>query len=128
MQIEKSRYLIKYIYFILCCLCTLLDGFILIFIGYNTSILTRENKWETNKIIFIDIIYHLVSALGGIFSICTSGKSNMRGLFFGLCMLLSSFFASFYIIEIKNFSAYLMIFFVICMSKDIYRISALHKS
>jgi len=116
MQIEKSRVYIKYNYFILSCLCTMLDGFLLIFIGYNTSILSKENKWQNHPLRLVDIVYHLISASGGVLSIYTGAQSNMSGIFFGLFISLTAFFCSFNLLEIKNFQFYLAVLFIICLS------------
>ena len=98
------------------CFCMFLDGFVLIFIGYNTSILSKQNKWEGHRLILIDVIYHLVSAFGGILSIFTSAGKNIKLLSIGLFTLLIAFVCSLYLIGIKKFPLYLIIFFVIGLS------------
>ena len=62
------------------CLSTTLDGYLLILIGYNKTILNKEWNLNENYLIFLEIFFHINGALGGIFSIPTCHYSNRIGL------------------------------------------------
>jgi hypothetical protein len=107
---------IKIYNFILACLSTFLDGFVLIFLSYNNSILSKEYSWQENSVAYLDIIFHLISALGGLLSTYTTNLSTYNGLLFGLYFSIAAFVASFFLFVVKNFIIYSFIFFIICLS------------
>lgn len=95
---------------------TILDGFILIFIGYNSTILTKINKWEESKIFYLDLNFHLSSALGGLFCLLFAKDSNKDALNLAAIITLIAFLVSIALINISSFAIYLCVFSIICIS------------
>jgi hypothetical protein len=112
-ELKKS---IKFYNFVLACLSTFLDGFVLIFLGYNNSIISKEHKWQDNSVAILDIIFHIVSALGAILSIYTTKTSTYNGLLFSLYFSYAAFVGSLFLFEVRNFYVYSAIFIIICIS------------
>ena len=94
---------------ILLCISTCLDGYLLIFIGYNSNILNKKWKLIQDHLSFLEIIYHLFNALGGIISIITCFDSNQIGINHSFILLTLSFFLTIILIFIKSFHGYLII-------------------
>jgi hypothetical protein len=94
----------------------MLDGFILIFIGYNSSILNKVWKWHEDSTSILNVIYHLVSAFGGVFSIYTTHISTKNGLNYAALFLMVAFILTIPLLNIKTYLLYIIIFSVICFS------------
>ncbi len=84
---KKINYISTWDYFwfkfcvaIITCLSTTLDGYLLILIGYNKTILNKDWNLNENYLLFLEIFFHINGALGGIFSIPTCHYSNRIGL------------------------------------------------
>jgi hypothetical protein len=100
----------------LACLCTCLDGYILIFLGYNSSILNKEWNWDARYIPLLDVIYHLFTALGSLASCFTSYRNNSEGLNYAIIFNFLAFLFSFALMYVHSFFEYMIIFIVICLS------------
>ena len=94
----------------------MLDGFILIFIGYNSSILTKINQWEESKIYYLDLNFHFSSALGGLFCLLFAKDTNQNALNLAAIITLTAFLVSIALINISSFTIYLSVFSIICIS------------
>lgn len=113
---EKVRFSVTIYIYLLACISTLLDGFILIFIGYNSSILTKMNKWEESKIFYLDLNFHFSSALGGLFCLLFAKDTNREALNLAAIVTLIAFLVSIALINISSFFIYLSVFSIICIS------------
>ena len=94
----------------------ILDGFILIFIGYNSGILTKINKWDETKIYYMDVNFHIFSGLGGLISLLFNANTNKECLNLASFLTLMGFCASIALINISDFFIYMGIFSIICIS------------
>lgn len=115
-KLDHIRFSIKIYLFLLACICTILDGFILIFIGYNSSILTKLNKWDESKIYLFDLNFHFFSALGGLLSLFFLTNTNNESLILAAFITLVAFLVSIALINISSFFIYLITFSIICLS------------
>jgi hypothetical protein len=73
-------------------------------------------KWQENSNANLDIIYHLVTALGSLLSIFTTNISSRNGLNYGVVLSLLAFTFSLLLLNIKEYFLYAVIFFIICLS------------
>lgn len=94
----------------------ILDGFILIFLGYNSGILTKINKWDDSKIYYLDINFHIFSGIGGLISLLFNANTNKESLNVASFLTLVAFCSSIALINISEFFIYLSVFALICIS------------
>ena len=100
----------------LTCLSTCLDGYLLIFIGYNNSILNRKWNLSATHMLLLEIIYHFTSALGGILSIPTCYFSNQIGMNFNFIFALSTIPSIFILFHTDSYITYIISISHICLS------------
>jgi hypothetical protein len=100
----------------LACLCTCLDGYILIFLGYNSSILNKEWNWDARYITILDVLFHMLTAVGSLSSTLTSYRSNVGGLNYAILFNSLALLFSFALIYVHSFFEYVLIFSIICLS------------
>ena len=101
---------------ILTTLVSLLDGYLLLFIGYNQSILRKEWKWNEENIEILNIIYHLITAIGGLFSSFSTNLTNLKGLNWNVFIAAISLIISFFLVGSNNFYLYSFSLSCICFS------------
>ena len=100
----------------LTCLSTCLDGYLLIFIGYNNSILNRKWNLSATHMLLLEIIYHFTGALGGILSIPTCYFSNQIGMNFNFIFALSTIPSIFILFHTDSYITYIISISHICLS------------
>ena len=98
------------------CLSTCLDGYMLIFIGYNNSILNRKWNLSQTHLLLIEFVYHITSALGGIISIPTCYFSNQIGMNYNFVFSLSAIPVSLFLFNTNSYFGYLICIGYICLS------------
>ena len=100
----------------LTCLSTCLDGYMLIFIGYNNSILNRKWNLSQSHLLFLEIVYHITSALGGILSIPTCYFSNQIGMNYNFVFGLTAIPIAFLLFNTESYFFYLITIWYVCLA------------
>ena len=100
----------------LTCLSTCLDGYMLIFIGYNNSILNRKWNLSQSHLLFLEIVYHITSALGGILSIPTCYFSNQIGMNYNFVFGLTAIPIAFLLFNTESYFFYLITIGYVCLA------------
>ena len=121
-EINKSYSLIsldllfQIIVAIITCLSTFLDGYLLIFIGYNSTLLNQEWKVSPSLISLLEIMFHFNGALGGIISIPTCHFGNQIGMNFNIIFAVLSLPIILLLYNTKSYFCYLFCICYICLA------------
>ena len=115
-SITSLNFLFQITVAIITCLSTFLDGYLLIFIGYNSTLLNQEWKVSPSLISLLEIMFHSNGALGGILSIPTCHFGNQIGMNFNLIFAISSIPITLLLYNTKSYSCYLFCISYICLS------------
>lgn len=113
-DIQSNKFYMQITIATLTCLSTCLDGYLLIFIGYNNTILNKKWGLSSSYLLLIEIVYHLSSALGGIASIPTCHFGNKIGMNYNLILSVSAIVSTFCLYKTESYFKYLLTIGFIC--------------
>lgn len=113
---EEILFLLKKHTLALTSLCCFLDGYVLLFLTYNSSIFKKQWQWTQSQVFSLNIVYHLMSGLGSLFSIITAKNGIKIGLHYSLALNTITMLFTLPILNSHSFMVYFVSFFFVFLT------------